>query len=276
VTSRRISGTRAAWAAAVVLAVIVGSALIVPLFGSLDPTVSGNLETERFQAPSASHLLGTDAIARDVLARILHGTRVSLEVALIAVGVAALLGIAWGTLAALAEGAVERWMMRLVDALLATPRLLIILALVAFTGRLGPAALGLVLGVTGWAPMSRIVRAKVRELRVRDYVSAARALGMSRTGIVFRHILPGIAPPALVNATLAFAAAIPLEAALGYIGAGVAPPTPSWGVLLRDASDRPLDAWWLLLFPSLAIAATVLSVNLIGERLQRREGAKAA
>ena len=162
-------------------------------------------------------------------------------------------------------------MMRLVDAMLATPRLLLVLALVAFTQRMSATTLALLLGFTGWAPMSRIVRARVRELAVADYVAAARALGTPKSRILIRHILPGTLQTVLAGAVMAIASVIPLEAALSYFGAGIAPPTPSWGLLLLDGSARPLDAWWLILFPTLAIAATLMSVNVLGERLQRHD-----
>lgn len=174
-------------------------------------------------------------------------------------------------IAGLAPAWLDGWMMRFVDALMATPRLLVVLACVAFTGRLSATSLVLLLGLTAWPAMSRIVRARVRELDATDYVAAARARGAPRMRIAVRHILPGVLPAAMVTAILTVASVIPLEAGLSYFGAGIAPPTASWGVLLQDASARPLDAWWLLLFPSAAIAATVMSVNLLGERLRGRD-----
>ena len=255
--------------ASVVLGLLVATAIIGPFVAPHDPAASGNLVTEKLQPPSGAHLLGTDANARDLFSRMLFGTRISLGITALAVSVIVIVGVAWGAIAGLAAGWLDRWMMRLVDALLATPRLLIVLAVVAFTERLGPGALALLIGLTGWPPMSRLVRAKVRELGAADYVVAARALGTPAPAVFARHILPGVMPVAMVAAMVAVASIIPLEAALDYVGAGIAPPTPSWGVLLRDATDRPLDAWWLLLFPSVAIAATVMCVNVLGERLQR-------
>ncbi|MDA1082079.1 MAG: ABC transporter permease [Gemmatimonadetes bacterium] len=199
------------------------------------------------------------------------GTTVSLGTAALAVIVVVGVGVVWGAIAGVAPAWLDRWMMRLVDAMLATPRLLLVLALVAFTQRMSATTLALLLGFTGWAPMSRIVRARVRELAVADYVAAARALGTPKSRILIRHILPGTLQTVLAGAVMAIASVIPLEAALSYFGAGIAPPTPSWGLLLLDGSARPLDAWWLILFPTLAIAATLMSVNVLGERLQRHD-----
>ena len=254
-----------------VLSLLAATAAVGPLLLGRTAGDSGSLSADKLTPPSVAHPFGTDANARDVLARVVHGTRVSLGIAALSVTIVIVIGIAWGGIAGLAPVAIDRVMMRLVDALLATPRLLIVLAVVAFTGRLGASALALLLGLTGWAQMSRVVRARVRELRVADHVVAARAIGTPALPLFVRHILPGVAPVALVTAILAAASVIPLEASLSYIGAGIAPPTASWGVLLRDATDRPLDAWWLLLFPSAAIATTVMCVNVLGERLQRHD-----
>lgn len=265
------TGHRAVIVASVVLALLAATALIGPTVLGRSATDSGDLRADKLSPPSATHPFGTDANARDVLARVVQGTRVSLGIAALSVSILCMVGIAWGGLAGLAPTGVDRWMMRLVDALLATPRLLIVLAVVAFTGRLGALGLALLLGLTGWAQMSRVVRARVRELRAADHVVAARALGTPRAAVFMRHILPGVAPAAIVMAIVATASVIPLEASLSYIGAGIAPPTASWGVLLRDATDRPLDSWWLLLFPSAAIAATVMCVNVLGEHFQRND-----
>lgn len=265
------AGRRTGIAAAVVLAIIVGIALIGPTSFGRSASDSGDLRTDRLSPPSAAHPFGTDASSRDVMARVVQGTRVSLGIAVLSVGILFVIGVAWGGLSGLAPAAADRWMMRLVDALLATPRLLIVLAVVAFTGRLAAPALALLLGLTGWAQMSRVVRARVREVRASDHVVAARALGTPALSLFLRHILPEVAPTAFVMAILAAAAVVPLEASLSFIGAGVAPPTASWGVLLRDATDHPTDAWWLLLFPSVVIATTVMCVNMLGERLQPRD-----
>lgn len=255
--------------AIIVLGLLAAIAIVGPFVLGRSPTDSGNLSAEKLAPPSVAHPFGTDANSRDVLARVVHGTQVSFGVAALAVAIVIIVGVTWGGIAGLASGRVDRWMMRLVDALLATPRLLIVLAVVAFTGQPGAPGLALLLGLTGWAPMSRVVRGRVRELRVADHVVAARAVGTPSVALLMRHILPDVAPAAFVAALIATTSVIPLEASLSYIGAGIAQPTASLGGLLRDATDRPLDSWWLLLFPSAAIAATVICVNILGERFQR-------
>lgn len=252
------------------LMILVAGALIAPLVGPGISPEGSALVDERLLPPSWDHPMGTDASARDLLQRMLHGTRVSLGVAALATTVMLLVGVLWGGIAGFAPPRLDRWMMRFVDALLATPRLLIVLALVSVTQRMSVTTLAVLLGITGWPHVSRIVRAQVRELSVTDYVVAARALGTPSWRILVRHVLPGAAPAVLASAVLAVASVIPLEAALSFYGAGIAPPTPSWGVLLQDVSSHPLDAWWLLVFPAVAIAATVLSVNVVGSHLQQR------
>lgn len=252
---------------AIVLVVAVGAPVIAPY----DPLVPGDLVADRLQPPSAAHPMGTDLSARDVLSRLAYGTRVSIGTAVLAVIIVLAVGVPWGGVAGLAAPAVDRWMMRFVDALLATPRLLIVLALVAFLGRMSVVAFALLLGFTSWPFMSRVVRVRVRELATSDHVAAARALGAGPVRVLARHVLPGAWPAILVGVVMTVVSVIPLEAALSFFNAGIAPPTPSWGSLLQDASARPVEGWWLLLFPSLAIAATVLSVNVLGERLQRRD-----
>lgn len=253
-----------------VLAVLTLTAVAAPWWAPYDPNAAIQPGAVPLDAPSAAHWFGTDAAARDLFSRLMHGTRVSLATALLAGTIVLLVGAAWGGIAGMASDRVDRWMMRFVDAMLATPRLLIVLAVVAFTERLPVSGLALLLGLTAWPMTSRLVRVRVRELRVTDYVTAAHALGTPKSRVFTSHILPGALPVAVVGAVLAMASVIPLEAGLSFVGAGVAPPNASWGVLLHDGSARPLDAWWLLLFPSLAIAASVMSVSVIADQLQRR------
>jgi peptide/nickel transport system permease protein len=264
-------GTTAARIAGVTLAIFILIALIGPAIAPHDPSVSADLVADKLQPPSAAHWFGTDASARDVFSRFLHGTRVSMGAAGIAVVVVLLVGVTWGTAAGLASNRVDRVLMWFVDGMLAMPRLLIVLALVAFLGRLSPEGLALVIGLTGWPSVTRIVRARVRELAITDYVSAARALGTPIPAVVARHILPGVWPAVIAGVVATIVHVIPLEAALSYFGAGIAPPDASWGTLLQDATARPLDTWWLLLFPSAAIAATVMSVNVLGDHLTARD-----
>jgi ABC-type dipeptide/oligopeptide/nickel transport system permease subunit len=255
-------------AAVFVLAALVVVAAVGPWIAPRGATESGALTAERLVPPSATHPLGTDAASRDVLARMVVGTSVSIGIAGIALAVVVIVGAACGGVAALGPRWLDRWIMRVVDAVLALPRVLVVLGLVTFTGRLGPPGLGLLLGLTGWAPMARLVRGRLRELDDADFVVAARAVGATPAAVFWRHLLPATGPAILAAATVTVATTVPLEAALTYLNVGLAPPNPSWGAILQEAADRPLDAWWLLLFPSAAIAATVMSVQVIGERLQ--------
>jgi peptide/nickel transport system permease protein len=255
--------------AALVLLLFALLAITAPWIAPYDPAISGDLSAEKLQPPSLAHWLGTDAAARDVFSRLLHGTRISLGTAALTVGIVLLVGVTWGATAGLSPAPLDRFMMGCVEIMLATPRLLVVLALVAFLGRLSPAGLAVVLGLTGWPAMSRLVRARVRETAVSDHVTAARALGAPRGRLVTRHVLPEAWQVVAAGVVTTIASVIPLEAGLSYFGAGIAPPDASWGTLLQDASARPLDNWWLLLFPSLAIAATVMSVSVLGDRFAR-------
>ena len=178
------------------------------------------------------------------------------------------IGTTVGALAGFAGGWVDAVCMRMVDALLSVPRLLLLIVIVASTGQLPVAGLILLLGFTSWPGMSRIVRGEVRALRVREFVLAARAGGVPERRILVSHVLPGVVPQVLVAATLALASVIPLEAGLSYLGFGVRLPTPSWGNIIREGSDTAVETWWMVLFPGLAIVATVLAVNTLGERMR--------
>lgn len=230
-----------------------------------DPT-SQNL-LERLRPPSAAHLLGTDELGRDVLSRILYGSRISLQVAFLAVGLAAAIGIFLGLLAGFLGGRTDGLIMRLVDIWLCFPSFFLILMLIAF---LGPNIWNVILaiGVTSWTGLCRLVRAEVLSLRTREFVLAARGLGLPLFHILRRHLLPNVLPTVFVWATLASATAVLAEAALSFLGLGVQPPNPSWGNLLTSGKDYIHIAWWLLLFPGLALLSAVLGLNFTGEALR--------
>jgi peptide/nickel transport system permease protein len=248
---------------AVLLAVIAA-----PMLAPAPPSVMSNIIVDRALAPSLAHPFGTDSYSRDVLSRVLYGGRVSLTVAALSVFVAVTLGVLWGAIAGAAGSLVDATMMRLTDVLLGMPRIVLLLAIVATTGPLSPIRIALLLGFTGWAAMSRLVRSEVRALSQREYVIAARALGVTEWRIVRTHLLPAVAPQVIVAATLALASVIPLEASLSFIGLGVQSPTPSWGNIILEGADRPVDLWWLIACPALAIIITVTAVNVLGERLR--------
>ncbi|MDT8441295.1 MAG: ABC transporter permease [Desulfuromonadales bacterium] len=239
-------------------------ALVAPLLGR-DP---GEIDiARRLQPPSFAHLLGTDDLGRDVLVRILYGARISLLVGFVAVGIATVIGIMLGALAGYYGRWVDAVIMRFVDIMLCFPSFFLILAVIAF---LDPSIwnIMIIIGLTGWMGVARLVRAEFLSLRERDFVLAARALGARDSRIIFRHILPNALSPVLVSATLGVAGAILTESALSFLGIGVQPPTPSWGNMLIAGKQTLGTAWWLSVFPGLAILLTVLGYNLLGEGLR--------
>jgi len=239
-------------------------AAIAPLV-SADP---GAIDiSQRLQPPSWTHPLGTDDLGRDVLVRILYGARISLLVGFVAVGIATFIGILLGALAGYYGRWIDAVIMRFVDIMLCFPAFFLILAVIAF---LEPSSwnIMIIIGLTGWMGVARLVRAEFLSLRERDFVQAVRALGARDGRIIFRHILPNALSPVLVSATLGVAGAIQTESALSFLGIGVQPPTPSWGNMLIAGKQTLGSAWWLSVFPGLAILVTVLGYNLLGEGIR--------
>lgn len=260
----RLRHNRMALAGAVIVGLMCLLALLAPLWGR-DPgaiDIAGQL-----LPPDWGHPLGTDDLGRDVLARILYGSRISLLVGFVAVGIATLLGIVIGAVAGYYGGWTDAALMRLVDIMLCFPTFFLILAVIAF---LEPSIWNImvIIGLTGWMGVARLVRAEFLSLRERDFVVAARALGASDARLIFRHLLPNALSPVLVSATLGIAGAILTESALSFLGIGVQPPTPSWGNMLIAGKQTLGTAWWLSVFPGLAILVTVLGYNLLGEGIR--------
>ncbi len=243
---------------------------LAPVIAPFDPDAMRDFVRDQFLAPSWHHPFGTDQAGRDVLSRVLHGGRVSLGVAALGVLVSVTIGTLWGAVAGFAGGIVDAALMRVADAVLAFPRILLLLVMASLVRAPSAAGIALLLGLTSWPATSRLVRAEVRRLTTQDFVLAARALGVPWWRTLRTHLLPGVVPQALVAATLAFASVIPLEATLSFLGLGLHPPTASWGNILLDGVDQAAAHWWLVAFPALAIVITVLCVNTIGERLQDR------
>ena len=250
------------------LVMIVVIFLIAGFAGLLAPYDPGKTGVSlKLDAPSVNHFLGTDQLGRDVFSRMLHGSRVSLSVGFVAVAISIFIGILVGAVAGYYSGWIDGVLMRFVDIMLCFPSFFLILTVVAV---LGPSLLNvmIVIGITSWMGTSRFVRAEFLSLRERDFAQAAKALGVTDRRIIFRHILPNALAPVFVTATLDVATAILVEAGLSFLGFGVQPPAPSWGNILTEGRTYIFDAWWLTVFPGLAILITVLSFNLLGEGLR--------
>lgn len=261
----RHGAARAALCLLIALALI---ACFAPYLAPYDPIAQPDIIALKNQAPSAAHPFGTDRYSRDVLSRMIYGTRISLSIAILAMLLSTLIGTAYGLTAALAGRATDAVLMRGVDALLAIPRILLLLGVVALWGNLSVWALIVVIGLSGWFGAARLVRTQVLALRQRDFVAAARGLGARTPSIAVRHILPHVASPVLVAATFGVGAALVIEAGLSFLGFGVADPEPSWGSILRDGNEYIASAWWLTAIPGLALVVTVLAVNVVADRLR--------
>lgn len=228
--------------------------------------------------PSASHWFGVDGLGRDILSRIVHGARVSLGVALVATSMAVVIGVAVGLVAGYSRGLADAVLSRVIDVMLAIPYLLLALGLAASCSvgggclggmiRPGIGVVVFVIAITSWTYVARIVRGETLSLRESEFVEAARASGASTYRIVFREILPNLAGPIIVYASILIPQVMLYEAALSFLGVGVQAPTPSWGQMLSDAAAGFSSAWWYMLFPGLAIALTVLAFNVVGDALR--------
>jgi peptide/nickel transport system permease protein len=243
--------------------------LIVSLLAPwLAPYDSGQIDlTNVLTSPSMKHLCGTDQLGRDVLSRMIWGARISLMVGFVATGIAIIIGAILGAVSGYYGGWVDSVIMRFVDIMLCFPTFFLILAVIAF---LEPSIwnIMIVIGLTSWMGVTRLVRADFITLRERDFVKAAQAIGASDMRIIFIHILPNAMASILVAATLGIAGAILTESALSFLGIGVQPPTPSWGNILTAGKDNIDIAWWLSLYPGLAILITVVGYNLLGEGIR--------
>lgn len=265
----RAAARRRALLAGGLLALLIALAILAPLFAPYDPAAQPDILTSA-QQPSFSHPFGTDHFSRDVLSRVIFGARISLSVALLATLISVTLGTAYGALSGYAGGVVDSVMMRLLDALLAIPRLLLVLAIVAVWRTLPVTGLILVLGLTGWFMLSRIVRGQVLALKEQDFVMSAEALGATKFRILWRHLLPNLVSPVLVASALGIGQVIALEAGLSYLGIGVQQPNASWGNIIRDGADRIGTMWWTSLFPGLALVLTVMCFNILAEYTRER------
>jgi peptide/nickel transport system permease protein len=261
----RLKQNRLALAGLVVISVLAGMAILAPWICPKDPFAQDLMN--RLQAPSWHHWLGTDDLGRDVLSRMILGARISLSVGFVAVGIQLVVGVTLGLIAGYSGGKIDTLIMRLVDVMLSIPTVFLILAVLAF---LGPNIINVmvIIGLTSWPGLTRLVRGECLSVREREYMQAAWQAGIETRRLLFIHLLPNIIAPILVSAALAVGGAVLMESGLSFLGLGVQPPTPSWGNVLAIGRDYLHIAWWLTLFPGLAILITVLAFNLLGEGLR--------
>jgi len=240
-----------------------------PLFWRLDPDLIPNdVITSRFTAPDAAHPFGTDWIARDELARALAGGRISLLVALTSMAGAIILGVGIGSFAGFYGGIIDNLLMRFTDVYLAVPLYLLLFVLSATFTDGSPKSVVILISIFGWTYAARLVRGEYLAHREREYVLAARAIGAKNLSLMFRHILPNVAGPIIVNATLLIGSNVILESVLSYFGFGIKAPNPSWGNMVADGQGYFDQAPWLVFVPALLIFLTVLSVNIVGDGLR--------
>ena len=240
-------------------------AIFAPVIAPYDPTAI-NVDVI-LMPPSWQHWCGTDTLGRDVFSRMLYGARVSLSVGFVAVGISMAVGIALGAVAGFFGGRIDAALMRTTDMVLCFPTFFLILAVIAF---LEPSIwnIMIVIGLTSWMGVARLVRAEFLSLKQREFILAAHSLGASPLRLIWRYLLPNALGPVLVSAILGIAGAVLLESGLSFLGFGVQPPDPSWGNILMEGKDNIQIAWWLSLYPGLAILITVLGYNLLGEGLR--------
>ena len=254
-----------ALAGLIIIGLISLMAIFAPWIAPFDPdaiNVKAILLT-----PSLDHIMGTDGLGRDVWSRMLFGARISLLVGIVAVGISALIGIMLGAIAGYYRGWVDTVIMRFVDIMLSIPTFFLILAVIAF---LTPSIwnIMIVIGLTSWMGVTRLVRAEFLSLRGREFVLASQTLGAKDYRLIFRHLLPNSLTPIIVSSVLGVASAVLVESGLSFLGLGVQAPQASWGNILTDGKEYIEFAWWLSLFPGLAILITVLGYNLLGEGLR--------
>jgi peptide/nickel transport system permease protein len=264
-TIKKIIRNRLALFGLIIVMTLFAIAVFAPL---ISPYNYKNIDVQNIlMPPSSTHFFGTDDLGRDVCSRMIWGARISLAVGFVSVGISTLIGITLGALAGYYGKFMDIIIMRFVDIMLCIPGFFLILAVIAF---LGPNIFNImiIIGLTSWMGVARLVRAEFLSLKEREFVLAAKASGASDFRIIFIHILPNALSPVFISAVLGVAAAVLLESSLSFLGLGIQPPTPSWGNILTEGKSNIEIAWWLSVFPGLAILITVLGYNLLGEGLR--------
>jgi peptide/nickel transport system permease protein len=270
---KRFRNHPGAVAGSIILILLIIAVLLAP-FSPYDPETSN--VAEKFQSPSWHHPMGTDALGRDMLTRILYGGRISLTVGILVVFITLTLGVSIGALAGYLGGTVDNILMRITDSALTLPSLLVLILLSAILrevdlpifSRNSVITIAVIIGLLSWMTFARLVRATILTLRELDFITASRSLGASHLQIIIKHILPNAMGPIIVEATLELGYAIIEESGLSFLGFGIQPPTPSWGNLLSNAQENFIKYPWLAIFPGLMIFITIISVNYIGDGLR--------
>jgi peptide/nickel transport system permease protein len=248
-----------------ITALLILTAIFAPQVAPYDPIKIS--PAEALQPPSATHLAGTDRFGRDILTRIIYGTRISLRVGLISVGIAAVIGGLMGLLAGYYGGWVDNLVVLLINILLALPGILLALVIVAALGA-GLENVMIAVGISSIPAYARVVRGSTLAAKASVYVESARVTGCTDARIIFRHILPNVTAPLIVLSTLGVATAILVGASVSYLGLGAEPPTPEWGIMVNEGRNYLRQAWWLSAMPGLAIMLTVIALNLLGDSLR--------
>ncbi len=263
----RFRKNRLGMAGAIIVLLLYLVAILAPVLTPYDPVSHGDLPGMRHQPPSMGHPLGTDKFGRDILTRMIYGSRISLTVSFLAVTLSVVLGSFIGAAAGYSGGIMDAVLMRIVDALMSIPRLFLLLTCIALFSR-SLLLVTVLLGATGWMGTARLVRGQILSLKNREFVSAAEALGAGSRRIILRHLIPNALTVIIVSATLRIGLIILVEASLSFLGLGVPPPTPSWGMMVYEGREVLLDAWWVSTFPGLSIVVTVVAYNLLGDGLR--------
>ena len=262
---KRLKANRLALAGAIFLVILILLALLTPFIAPYEYDFQNRGLSS--SGPSLNHWLGTDYLGRDLLTRMLYGSRISLLVGFVATFVALVIGVSWGTVAGYLGGRVDSLMMRIVDALYGIPFIILIILLMVVFGR-NLVLMFLAIGAVEWLTMARIVRAQVTSLKRTEFVLAALAMGVSNISIMTRHLFPNTLGPVIVYSTLTVPQVMLLEAFLSFLGLGVQAPMSSWGLLIRDGAVSMEESWWLLVFPATVFSMTLFSLNFLGDGLR--------